>query len=415
MKHLYCCLLFCLIGVASPAQGIYGKTDAWLEQLLRSKATPFLLHVLDQPDTFQYQFIYTRIDRDGHNAPKFTNYYLHVDRNRYYNPASTVKLPTVLAALEKLNGWHQRGVGKYAAMQLDSSFSGQQTILSDTSSANGYPSIANYIKKIFLVSDNDAYNRLYEFTGQQTLNETLWKKGYPDVRIVRQFMPMTEEENRHTNAIRFLHNGKTIYTQPAAYSSASFDFSKQVLVGKGHLDQHDNLIMTPFDFTRHNNLPLEDLREMVQSVIFPQSVPVEKRFHLTKDDYKLLYRYMSAYPSESDHPHYDTSEYFDSYTKFFWFRAGKQPVPAGIRSYNKPGWSYGYLTDAAYITDEEHGVEFMLSAVIYVNSDGILNDDKYDYDEVGYPFFREIGKIMYDYELQRKKEYLPRLLKVRRN
>ena len=51
----------------------------------------------------------------------------------------------------------------------------------------------------------------------------------------------------------------------------------------------------------------------------------------------------------------------------------------------------------------------MVSAVIYVNSDGILNDDKYEYDETGYPFFKELGNIIYQYELKRKRKYRPDL------
>src|SRR5205823_2249605 len=115
---------------------------------------------------------------------------------RYFNPASTVKLPAVLVALEKLNKMKVKGVNKYTPLVIDSSFGGQSKVLEDTSSSNGLPSIAHYIKKIFLVSDNDAYNRLYEFVEQQMLNEALWQKGYKDVRITRQFAPMTEEENR---------------------------------------------------------------------------------------------------------------------------------------------------------------------------------------------------------------------------
>jgi len=49
----------------------------------------------------------------------------------------------------------------------------------------------------------------------------------------------------------------------------------------------------------------------------------------------------------------------------------------------------------------------MLSATIYVNSDGILNDDKYDYEETGYPFFKEIGNILYQHELKRERKHLP--------
>jgi len=65
--------------------------------------------------------------------------------------------------------------------------------------------------------------------------------------------------------------------------------------------------------------------------------------------------------------------------------------------------------DIAYVADFKNKVEFMVSAVIYVNSDGILNDDKYEYEEIGYPFFKELGDILYGYELTRKRRYSPDL------
>ena len=170
-------------------------------------------------------------------------------------------------------------------METDSSFKGQTAVKRDTSSANGAPSIAHYIKKIFLVSDNDAYNRLYEFDGQETLNSLLWKKGYKDVRITRRFVTATEEENRHTNAINFLQDVDGWVRLPPAYSQLQFNFNKQILVGKGHFNRNDSLINEPMDFyLRHNNLPLQDLQKMLQSVLFPESVPVSQRFQLTKDD-----------------------------------------------------------------------------------------------------------------------------------
>lgn len=385
------------------------KTDFFLKNLIRKNASDFLLSVLNQPDTFQYQIIYTQINRDKNNKAHFKNYYFNVDRNRYFNPASTVKLPTALVALEKLNELHKPGIDKYTTMLTDSSYERQTVVLTDTSSADGLPSIAQYIRKIFLVSDNDAYNRLYEFNGQQTMNEKLWEKGYKDVRITRRFVTMSEEQNRHTNAIRFIENGQLIYQQPPAYSTAAFDFSKKILIGRAHYNREDSLINAPMDFTPHNNLPLEDLQKMLQSVLFPRSVSKSKRFDLTDDDYRFLYQYMSELPSESKHPKYDTTEFFDSYTKFFFFKAGKEKIPQYIRSFNKPGWSYGFLTDVAYIVDFKNNVEFMLSAVIYVNKDGVLNDDKYEYEETGYPFFKEVGTILYNYELKRYRKYIPDL------
>ena len=240
--------------------------------------------------------------------------------------------------------------------------------------------------------------------------------GYKDIRITRRFMPLSEEENRHTNQVRFLgKDGKAAYTQPAAAGTVQFDFSRQVFIGKGHWDAHDSLINTPMDFTRHNNLPLQDLQKLLQSVLFPESIKPSMRFRLTNDDYSFLYRYMSEYPSEEAHPKYDTTEYFDSYTKFFFFKAGRSPIPPYIRIFNKPGWSYGFLTDVAYIVDFRNNVEFMLSGTIYVNRDGILNDDKYEYEETGYPFFKEVGEVIYRYELERKRGYKPGLEKFRIN
>ena len=53
----------------------------------------------------------------------------------------------------------------------------------------------------------------------------------------------------------------------------------------------------------------------------------------------------------------------------------------------------------------------MLSATVYVNSDGILNDNRYDYDSIGYPFMYELGQTIYNYELKRKRTYKPNLSK----
>lgn len=386
-----------------------GKTDKWLLRLIDRNATPLLSHILNEPDSFHYQLIYTRIDRDRNNVPNFKNFYLHVDSNEYFNPASTVKLPTALVALEKLNDLNITGVNLYTTMLTDSVRQGQERVWTDSTAENGLPSIAQYLRRIFLISDNDAYNRLYEFDGQQTLNQKLWEKGYVGTRITRRFVQMDEEENRYTNPVRFVRKDSLIYYQPGAYSNLYFDFSKKHLVGNGYIDNDDKLVMQPKDFTKHNIFPLAEMQEMLQAVLFPESVPAARRFRLTPEQYSFLYKYMSEYPSESLFPHYDTAEYFDSYTKFFFFRAGKSAIPSYIRIFNKAGWTYGFLTDIAYIVDFRNKIEFMLTATIYTNHDGILNDDKYDYEDVGYPFFRDIGDIIYKYELGRRRKYRPDL------
>ncbi|QJB34689.1 serine hydrolase [Chitinophaga oryzae] len=405
MRH---CLLLLLCGCLSLVQA-QPRTDTLLKNMFDREATPLLRHMLQHPDSFRYQLIYTRIDRDANNQPHFTHYYLNVDGDQYFNPASTVKLPIALLALEKMRELKVRGLDGNTTMLTDSSGSGQLTVHTDSTAKSGLPSINHYIKRIFLISDNDAYNRLYEFVGQQSIHERLWKKGYKDVRIVRRFMPLSEEENRHTGAIRFVKNGKTLYSQPPAVSRLSYDYGRNIRIGAGYMDKNEHLVSEPMDFTKHNNLPLQCLQQMLQSVIFPQSVPAAQRFRITPQDYRFLYRYMSEYPSESTDPVYDTTEYFDSYTKFFLFKGAGRHIPSNIRVFNKTGWSYGFLTDAAYIVDFEHNIEFMLTGTVYVNRDGILNDDKYEYEGEGYPFFRDAGNIIYRYELQRQRAYQPDL------
>ncbi|MEI4563231.1 hypothetical protein, partial [Klebsiella pneumoniae] len=82
-------------------------------------------------------------------------------------------------------------------------------------------------------------------------------------------------------------------------------------------------------------------------------------------------------------------------------------MPKNVRVFNKVGWAYGFLTDASYIVDFENKTEFMLAATIYVNSDGILNDNKYEYETIGWPFMYQLGQILYQYELQRERKYKP--------
>ena len=68
-----------------------------------------------------------------------------------------------------------------------------------------------------------------------------------------------------------------------------------------------------------------------------------------------------------------------------------------------------FLTDASYVVDFKNKVEYMLTATIYVNSDGILNDDKYDIDDIGTPFLYQLGQTIYQHELTRKRRYVPDL------
>jgi hypothetical protein len=397
-------LYFCIESTAQV------KTDSVLCNILAGTQHDILNHVLQNKDSFRVQIIYTQINRDKNNRPTFQNYYFNVDSNLYFNPASTVKLPLALLALEKLNTLNIKGVDKYTPLQIDSSAQWQTPDYVDSTSQNYMPSIAHYIKRALLVSENDPYNRLYQFVGQQSINRNLHSKGYRTARITRQFLGLTEDQNRHTNGMRFMTpTGRLLYAQPPSYNQDPFYFARIVKVGNAHY-RNGTLINEPIDFTKVNNLPLEDLQQILLSALFPESVPAAERFKLSDDDYRFLYQYLSQYPSETNYPKYDSDEYYDSYVKFF-FRNGSHQMPPYVRVFNKVGWAYGFLTDVSYVVDFKNQVEFMLTATAYVNRDGILNDDKYEYETVGWPFMYQLGQTVYQYELSRKRKYKPYLSK----
>jgi len=381
------------------------RTDKYLAEILARAGNDSVNKILRNPETYRLQIIYTQINRDRHNKPSFHNYYFNYDPNLYFNPASMVKLPLAFLALEKLNTLNKKQIDKYTPVVFDSSYAGQKPLYQEPSSESGLPSIAHFIKRAFLISENDPYNRMYQFIGQQTINQSLHAKGYKDARITRQFMGFTAEANRHTNAVRFFNpDGSTRYYQPPAYNPVAFDFSRKILLGKAHYDRNENLVAAPYDFTEHNNLPLDDMQQLLQSVLFPASVPKQQRFNLSQDDYTFLYRYLSQFPSETPYPKYDTLLFYDSYAKFF-FRDQTHQMPPQVRVFNKTGWAYGFLTDVSYVADFGHKVEYMLAATLYVNSDGVLNDGKYDYDTIGHPFLYQLGQIIYNYELARERKY----------
>jgi hypothetical protein len=402
-KSLFYIILLLLV----KANSINAQLPAPFNAILPSIQDSIAKKVLASPNTYRLQLVYTQIDRDQNGIPRFTNHILYADPENYFNPASMVKMPLAFLAMEKLYELNQPGVNKYTTMQFDSNYQRQVAMYADSSAQNKKPSIAHFVKRAFLISENDPYNRLYQFVGQGPTNQKLLAKGYSSTKITRQFMGYTEDQNRHTNGIRFMdEKGLPILKLAPQYNKDSFQFGAPILIGDAHWNSKDEVVNAPFDFTRHNNISLVDMQKMLQAVLFPASVPKQNRFNMTDADRLFLLQYLSQYPSETDYPKYDSAHFYDSYVKFF-FQDSTHTMPKHIRVFNKVGWAYGFLTDVSYVLDTKNNIDYMLSATIYVNSDGVVNDSKYDEDAVGFPFLNQIGKAFYQYELKRPRKFKP--------
>jgi hypothetical protein len=375
----------------------------------------FFSSILSNPAKYEIQIIYTQIDRDRQNQPFFRSYTYHADSTAYFYPASTVKMALSFLALERIN--HLRRVipslDKDTHYVLDSVRPRQIPFFENPQAIDKKPSLAQDIKEIMLVSDNFAYNHLFDFLGRDYINQKLEEKGYKNSRILHRFN-IPAIDNRFTAPMTFFDaKGSKILQLGEQVSIRSYqNQQKGLLKGVGYLDAKDSLVKAPFDFSTKNYFSLFDQQKMLRAVLFPETVATQNRFDLTEDDYRFLWKYMSMLPRKSSYPSYpDSVEYYDGYCKFLMWGDGKEKRPEHIRIFNKVGDAYGYLIDNAYIIDTKNNIEFLLSAVILCNEDLIFNDGNYEYEAIGLPFLGNLGRVIYDYELKRKRKYQPNLSK----
>ena len=389
------------------AQNNMGANDSLLVELMKQNPNYFA-SLLADPGQYRIQILYTQINRDKNNIPHFKDYSYRLNANEYFYPASTVKFPLSVLALEKLNNLKVQGLTKASTAIYDSVTARQETIYNNPYAIDGRQTIEQAIKEVLVVSDNNAANRLYEFLGQEYIHSQLANKGYPEVYIRNRLeLGRTPVENRQTQAVHFYDtNNKLIYTQPAQNNTGKLPYYN-VLIGNGYLNGQDSLINAPLNFSEKNRISLSDLHHIMQSVIFPEQMHQKQRFNLSSDDRKFLLQWMHTTPTESTYPTYDSSEYYPAYAKFIMLGSERGTIPSNIKIFSKAGDAYGFLLDNTYIIDMEAKVEFMLSAVIYVNADGILNDNTYDYRTIGLPFMKNLGNTIYQYELSRKRAYRP--------
>lgn len=382
-----------------------------LEKILAAHSASFD-SILSQPGVYQVQIIYTQIDRDNQQRPRFTQYAWNLDETRYFYPASVVKMPLAVLSLEKLNNLQRNGfpdLTRETPYLLDSLRPFQANYKREPTAPTGLPTLSHDILQVFAVSDNDAYNHLFEFLGRADINRSLHEHGYWNTGIVHRFN-YPGRDNRYAQPITFYNQHGVVYQEGERFTDRPWLNPQQNLrQGRAYIDSRDSLVRQPFDFSRKNWFSLGDMEKMLRAILFPESVPPENRFCLQPDDYRFLWQCMGMFPRECPAPVYDTLQYWDSYVKFFVEGDSRQPLDGRVRAFNKVGEAYGFLTDVAYVVDFELNVEFVLAATICCNSDGIFNDGVYDYDQTGFPFLANLGRAVLEYERRRHKKVKPDL------
>jgi hypothetical protein len=372
---LFISLIFMTVGCSTLKKNI-------LEETLSSKKESIKI-VMDNPEQFELQIIYTQIIRNQYNEVKFKDYTYNVNAKNYFYPASTIKFPIAILALEKLNTIQNTS--------MNSEFS-----IEGKSDKNKF---TEEISKIFAVSDNDASNNLLEFIGFDYLNKSMHSKGLKPFRISHR-LSTPDSGNPITKSVTLYNADNSILTLPSILSKKDNKPLRlnKIKKGIGYMND-EKLVQIPFDFSKKNYYPLETLHNTLKRIVFPEAFKKRQRFNLTKIDREFILFSMQNLPKNAG---YDPTKYYDGYCKFFMFGDVKESIPENIKIYNKVGDAYGTLIDCAYIVDTKNQIEFMISATILVNKDQVFNDNIYDYDEVGLPFLGELGRQLYNKNLKKK-------------
>lgn len=395
-------LLLVLSGIGN---NFLSQNDNPVLQLLNPNGNAVLTRIMRNPDLYKIQIIYTQINRDVNGKPTFKNYYYHT-KDTFFYCASMVKLPVSILALQKLNELPVGNNGINLPMISDSTAKCHRKISRDTSSASGYPELGNYIRKMLLVSDNSALGRVLNFTGYCYVNDELHKRQINSF-IIHNFDGLCSYKDQFFTppVIFYSADGTKLFTKQAEQCIPTIkNPHANPYTGSRYIDKSGKRIPKPKDFSEMNYLSLSSVHELMRMVIFKNEIKSEKQFNLNDNQYQFLLTALWQKPRHSEFPKYNSKKFHDSYKKYFIWGDTKDSIPDnGLRIYNIVGQSYGFMADCAYIVDPEKGVEFLLSAVIFANEDGIMNDGKYEYKSVGFPFLAEIGRRFYTFELQRKK------------
>ncbi len=390
-------LLYCFLAVTLQT---YAQ-DSLLNLLLAKDTAAIIRKVIQSPDKYKLQIIYTQIDRDQLSGIINTETFTYRNRSaEYFYPASMVKLPCAALALEKINSLNRKDI------TLNTAFK-------PTSNYKCWPnakylryvkpqSLANLIPKLFAVSDNEAYNYIYELIGQKYIHERFSKMGFDSARIIQKFTSCTPTNNRTTGPVAFYKKQQLFYVQPKETFAKELQIplSNTVLgtryIGANKINNYG------IDFKFSNYLSLNMLHTFLMAIIEPAALPINQRFKLRKSDYLFLKDAMRKYPRDLPQEKYhDNLKYPDGYAKYIGYGNGEIPLDSGVTIYNKVGEFYGYLTDCAYIENTDKKVSFFVSAVIYVNENDVINDGVYEYKQIGLPFLHRLGQILYNYELKR--------------
>ena len=234
--------------------------------------------------------------------------------------------------------------------------------------------------------------------GQDRINQRLRDKGIAPVRISHRLSTENAYEVTTKPLITYLNDTTIRWSKPSINTPAIPLALNGIKKGTAYYEENA-LVKEAFNFSLKNYYPLSTQNEVLKRIIFPEHFPKNERFNLSPEQHRFLLKAMYELPKNIG---YDAKDYYDGYCKFFMFGDTRDTIPEYLKIYNKVGNAYGTVTDCAYITDNKNNVEFMLTATLLTNRNGVFNDNNYGYESIGLPFLAQLGREIYHLEIAKK-------------
>jgi DNA-binding MarR family transcriptional regulator len=349
--------------------------------------------VLDNQEDYKLQFILT-----VPKGEKDTELIVDASSNDYYYPASLVKLPTVLATLEimKDKGFQ---LDDYIVLSRDEVCGSAKFVALTQKSKLTFRKL---IEETIVVSDNHYYNVLYHFATPRVINAKLKSKGIQSTNIYRCFSGCDRDGQLHTNGFKIYNvEDSLIYTQTDAHMDwdevdALFLEDSTQLVGK-RVARHGNIYNEPYYFNQNLEFPLQDLHKTVMSFVTELDENMNSDWDIRLGDRDFLLDCMSMFPADvSNEKYHNRYKYPKNEFKIIAF-GDLDKIKPNVVTYGKIGYSYGFITESAYVLDTVTNVSFYLSISMYVNKNGTINDGRYEFNTVATPFMGRFTNLIIEY------------------
>jgi hypothetical protein len=353
-------------------------------------SSPTLRGIVAEPQRYRLQIHLAEVVHDD-GTPTLRRFVYREDAERWY-PASTIKLCGAVAALQRveaLAATHGAWINADTPMAYAPLFDGEQAESHDaTNVETGRLTLRHDIRQTIIVSDNAAFNRLYEFAGQDAVNRSMRDAGLASAYIVHRLAEArSAEQNRMTPGITLGAGGQSLRIEPrtsevttAPPILAELPGAPDHPIGRAHIGRGGVQIGAPMALRGKNFIRLRDLLDLVAMIVRPDIDLHLPGLDLQDENRALLIAAMTDDPSASDNPRFDPERFDDDWPHFF--RPGLERIApkSEWRVSNKIGLAYGFSSEAAYIEHLPSGRAFLLAACIYTNDNATLNDGIYEYD-----------------------------------